>query len=149
MANQDFYTLFKKAMYEGEDLKADTIEDAYEQLYRRVTRIQDMDDFSIEILQSVKSLLDKGVSYENAFKQVLDSQYEFADYNYFADVLTNQKENLLQLLDKVLKSDSPEEAEKLWNTEINWIADHYVINYNGTDYTLEELQSKIEKGADY
>ena len=148
MANPDFYALFKKAMYEGEDLEADTIEDAYEQLYRRVTRIQDMDDFSIEIIQSIKSLLDKGVSYENAFQQVLDSQYEFADYNYFADVINNQKENLLQLIDKALKSDSPDEVENTWRTEIDWIADHYIIDYNGTDYTLEQLRDKIEKGAD-
>lgn len=120
-----------------------TLEQAYEQLYDKVDRLRDMDDFSASILRSIYTKMQQGLSFTDAFKEVINNDYEFADFDYFKDVFEIHKENLLDLLKKSVNSSNP---SRIWSSEILWIFEHYTIEYNGSQYTLNQLKEKLDKG---
>lgn len=134
-------------VYEDEFPKNLTFEEAYEKLYRLTSRLADMDDFSTQLLRSMKSKLDSGKPFNIAFAETIDSEYEFANFDYFKDTFIKYHEDLEEALNKSVESRSPANT---WNAEINWMFDHAVINVNGTDYTLKQLQKEVEsKGDEY
>lgn len=132
-------------VYEDEYPKDLTFEEAYEKLYHLTSRLADMDDFSTPLLRSMKSKLDSGKPFNTAFAETINSEYEFANFDYFKDAFTKYQDDLEEALNKSMKSKSPSTT---WNTEINWMFDHAVINVNGTDYTLKQLQREVENKGD-
>lgn len=144
------YNTIKDAInkvYEDEYPKNLTFEEAYEKLYRLTSRLADMDDFSTPLLRSMKSKLDSGKPFNLAFAETVDAEYEFANFDYFKDAFIKYHEDLEEALNKAVESRSPSTT---WNTEINWMFDHAVIDVNGTDYTLKQLQKEVEsKGDEY
>lgn len=118
-----------------------TLEDAYETLYHLVSRLRDMDDFGDTILTHIYEL-NKQVDFPKAFEHVINNEYEFADYNYFKDSVTKYESDLVRILNDAISSDNP---IKNWSDDINWLADHAVINLNGNDRTLEQLRQEIER----
>lgn len=138
-----------KALYEAqqEELRISdklTLEQAYEQLYNRVNRLQDMDDFSSSLLKSIYNKMQNGQPFDKAFEQTINTEYEFADFDYFKDVFNLHKENLFELLKKsVLASTVP---SRTWASEIKWMFDHETITYNDAEYTLSQLKDKLDKG---
>lgn len=140
------YEAIKKTIMDEFDV-ADTdnlsIEDAYEVLYRLTSRLSDMDDFSTSLLRSIAEKINQGASFETAFKATIDNEYEFADFDYFKDSFNHFKQDLEQEFTKAVKSLNPARS---WNASINWMFDHAVINVNGTDYTIKQLKSELDKG---
>lgn len=129
---------------EGEfsnDSVYESFEEAYEKFYHLVSRLADMDDFSSDILNSIKTRMDSGDSFINAFRGVIDSDYEFADFSYFRDSFEYFKDELLTALTKSVNASDP---AFIWNSEINWLFNNSTINVNGKDYTLSQLRDIIE-----
>lgn len=120
-------------------------EEAFETLYHLTSRLSDMDDFSTELLRSIYKTMGDDLSddsFVKAFHQVIDSEYDSADYEYFKDSVISYKADLNQALQKALKSSSP---AKSWNADIYWLFNHAVINVDGTDYTVKQLKSLLDK----
>lgn len=129
---------------EGEfsnDSVYESFEEAYEKFYHLVSRLADMDDFSSDILNSIKTRMDSGDSFINAFRGVIDSDYEFADFSYFRDSFEYFKDELLTALTKSINAPDP---AFIWNSEINWLFSNSTINVNSKDYTLSQLRDILE-----
>lgn len=120
-----------------------TIEDAYEILYRLTSRLSDMDDFSNSILKSISVIMDEGTPFATAFEVVINNDYEFANFDYFKDAFNHFKDNLEEEFKKACRSVNPARS---WNASINWMFDHATITVDGTDYTIKQLKSLINKG---
>ena len=125
------------------DENTESISDAYEKLYRLTSRLSDMDDFSKSILLNIYDKMNSGLSFTEAFKQVINSDYEFADYDYFKDVVTYFNRSLQDELVKAINSRDPENS---WNASIYWLLNNATISVNNKSYTINELQSLINKG---
>lgn len=140
------YEAIKKTIMDEFDIADSSnlsIEEAYEVLYRLTSRLSDMDDFSNSIIRSIANMMDEGSSFETAFKVVIDNEYEFADFDYFKDAFNHFKDNLEEEFKKACKSVSPSRS---WNASIGWMFDHATITVDGTDYTIKQLKSLIDKG---
>lgn len=120
-------------------------EEAYETLYHLTSRLSDMDDFSTGLLKDIYKAMGEDLSDESfvkAFQYVIDSEYESADFDYFKDSVISYKADLNEALQKAVKSSSPSRS---WNADIYWLFNHAVINVDGTDYTVKQLQSLLDK----
>ena len=139
-------TLYGKLLNETEIVMTDelSLEDAYNTLYEIVTRLQDMDDFDNNLLSSVYKMTEEGASFKTAMSEAIDSGYDFADSNYFKDVLNSCESELKEIFNRIIKSNNPAEN---WTAEIRYLADNTTLNYNGKDYNLKELRDLVEKGV--
>lgn len=139
-------TLYGKLLNETEIVITDelSLEEAYNTLYEIVTRLQDMDDFDNNLLSLVHKTIDEGASFKTAMSEAIDAGYEFADSDYFKDVLNSCEGELKEIFDKVIKAKNPAED---WTTEIRYLAENTTLNYNGKDYNLKELRDLVEKGV--
>lgn len=124
----------------------DSLEDAYNTLYYLVERLKDMDDFGEHILRSIIEEQGQGKSFDEAFKDSVNELYQFANFDYFKDSFNKYKDNLHEVLTKAF-NEPGKSPTKIWSDEINWMADHAVINYNGTDMTLEQLRDAVIEGG--
>lgn len=136
------YDSIKKAIYDEfvPDTSNLSLEQAYEVLYRLYTRLQDMDDFSTDLLQSIQAKIDAGASFRDAFANTINQDYEFANFDYFKDAFYKYEKDLERVFKEALKSNDPASH---WNAEIDWLASHAVVNFEGTDYTIDQLMKKI------
>lgn len=139
------YEAIKKEILNELDFNENTesISDAYEKLYRLTSRLSDMDDFSKSILLNIYDKMNSGLSFTEAFKQVINSDYEFADYDYFKDVVTYFNRSLQDELVKAINSRDPENS---WSASIYWLLNNATISVNNKSYTINELQSLINRG---
>ena len=146
------YEAIKQSMMEEfnplQDTSSLSMEEAYEVLYRLVTRLSDMDDFDTKLLRRIYDTMTSESSessdeaFIKAFNQVVDADYEFADADYFKDALNTYKKDLKEALIKSINSGKPSNT---WNAEINWLFNHAVINVDGTDYTLPQLKKLLDE----
>lgn len=130
------------------NLDSQSLEDAYETIYRLVVRLQDMDDFSDDILKNIYKAMGGNLtadSFVKAFKQVISSEYDSTEADYFSNALNTYKEDLKEALLKAVESSSPSDS---WNADINWLFNHATINVNGTDYTINQLQTILDKESE-
>lgn len=136
------YDSIKKAIFDEfvPDTSNMSLEQAYEVIYRLYTRLQDMDDFSTDLLSSMKAKMDSGASFRDAFANTINQDYEFANFDYFKDAFYKYEEDLKRVFNDAMNSDNPAEY---WNNEITWMASHAVVNFEGTDYTIDQLMKKI------
>lgn len=140
------YEAIKSNIYHEFDVGKEeftSISDAYEILYRLVIRLSDMDDFDNQILRSIQEKITDGASFETAFKSTINNEYQFADFDYFHDSFNHFKSTLEEDFNKAITNVNPARS---WNASINWLTSHAVINVNGDDYTLKQLQKEINKG---
>lgn len=138
------YSSIKEALvFKEEDVYS--IEQAYEELYRSVVRLEDMDDFSEDMLVRIKEKISNGTSVEEAFTSVIDESYEFADGDYFKYVISKYRNDLLEFLDSALKSKNP---QKSWHDDINYFVGTLRISVDGKEYHIKELQSMLERRYD-
>lgn len=136
-----YETISKAIKNEFEEPTPQSIEDAYEQLYRYTSRLSDMDDFDTKMLQHIKTLSETK-PFDKAFEEVVNTDYEFCNFDYFKEAFNYVKPvNLEQALDKSLKSRQPSVT---WNSEINWMVQHLTIEFEGTQYTIDQLKSQID-----
>lgn len=124
----------------------DSLEDAYNTLYYLVERLKDMDDFGEQLLKSIIEKQGRNKSFEESFKEAVNEHYQFANFDYFKDSFDKYKDNLQELLTKAF-NEPGKSPTRIWSDEIHWMADHAVINYNGTDMTLEQLRDAVIEGG--
>ena len=119
-----------------------SLSDAYEKLYRRVVRLEDMDDFTLDMLTTVRHLVLNNIDIKDAFLKVIGDGYPFADDNYFKEVVTDLIKDLSEILYRSLDSEKPEDN---WKAEIDYLAKSQTIEVGGVSYTLSTLRNKIER----
>lgn len=125
----------------------ESYEEAYNKLYRLVTRLEDMDNFDNNILLKIRDRmkeyddLDENLAFQRAFKEIIDNDYEFSDFDYFKPAFDNQYVNLFDSFKKAIKSKSPENS---WRHDIDWYASHLTLTVDGIQYTLNDLMNKVK-----
>lgn len=129
-----------------EEDKIDSYEEAYNRLYNLVARLQDMDNFDNKILLKIKDKmseydnLDDNLSFQKAFKEVIDNDYEFSDFNYFKPAFDTYYTNLFDSFKKAIKTNKPEDS---WSHDIDWYAQHATITLDTRQYSLNDLMNII------
>ena len=137
----NLYEAVKNNLTEAHELKSEEdLESKYEILYRRVSRLEDMDDFTDEMLLQINELINKGIDVATAFSQVIDEKYEFGDATYFKPALEYYSDNLKEILQNSIKST---DLGKNWSAELNYLASNTTIVYNGQEYTLDQLKDRL------
>lgn len=139
----DLYGNLHNALFENSNISAVSLGDTYEVFYRIISRLLDMDDFSSSMLQEVKTRIDKGESFTGALNSAIDNSYPFAKAEYFKQAISYLKDDLQEAFDRAVTSSNPADS---WNADVHYLAKNKTINWNGNEYTLDQLQSLIEKG---
>lgn len=144
MNNTSLYQSLKEAFTDEftPDIKTSGLEDAYEKLYQLVTRLQDMDDFNSSMLEEVRLKINSGIPFLQAFKGVIDTNYEFANYDYFKDSFKHYEESLKDLFNKAITSTQP---GVVWGRGVNALSEEATIKIGDKDYTLDELKTELDK----
>lgn len=124
-----------------------SFEDAYNKLYQFISRLSDMDDFTTSLLRSIQNKITNGKSFDEAFASTIDSEYEGIDFTYFAEAFKKYRDDIELAFNNAIANPNPARS---WNADINWLVDHAVISVDGTDYTIKQLQRKLNgEGGDY